>query len=215
MKKSILAVSLLLLGVSTSAGAVDLKSLQEKLAAAQAQPSSTQQQEPQQQPQSQQQGAAGLAGLAGLLGGNAANTNADANANVDTNGNASGNAAGLAGLAGLLGGNGGAADEAGLASLLGGAGLPAGLDSGMASNAAGVIQYCIKNNYLNADAAGGIKNRLLSALTGQPAQDPGYQQGEQGLLSGNNGQSFNLNSVTDKLKTKACDFVLDHAKSMI
>ncbi|HBK47372.1 MAG TPA: DUF2501 domain-containing protein [Xanthomonadaceae bacterium] len=108
----------------------------------------------------------------------------------------------------------GQAGDAGLGGLLGGAALP-GMDSSVGGNAAGALQYCIRNNYLSADAASGIKDRLLGKVSGQSAQDQGYRQGEQGLLSGSDGKSFDLRSVSDKVKRKACDYVLDSARSMI
>ena len=106
------------------------------------------------------------------------------------------------------------AGQGGLAGMLGGAALP-GMDSSVGGNAAGALQYCIKNNYLSANAASGIKDKLLSKVSGQQGQDEGYQRGEQGLLSGSDGKSLDLKSVSDKVKRKACDYVLDNAKSMI
>lgn len=81
-------------------------------------------------------------------------------------------------------------------------------------NAAGVLQYCVKNNYLGGDA-GSIKDRLLAKVSGQPQQQAGFADGAKGLLKGGNGQSLNLKSVSGKLKTKACDYVLKNAKSLV
>ncbi|VTU20662.1 hypothetical protein H6CHR_01431 [Variovorax sp. PBL-H6] len=82
-------------------------------------------------------------------------------------------------------------------------------------NAAGVLQYCIKNNYLSSDAAGGIKDKLLGMVTGNKAQQTGFANGSKGLLQGSDGTSLNLKSVGAKLKTRACDYVLDNAKSLV
>jgi len=82
-------------------------------------------------------------------------------------------------------------------------------------NAAGVLQYCIKNNYLSADAAGGVKDKLLSMVTGQKPQQTGYANGAKGLLQGSDGTSLSLKSVGSQLKTKACDYVLANAKSLV
>ena len=109
----------------------------------------------------------------------------------------------------LSGGSGGASALAGLGGLTG---------SGTASNAAGVITYCMKNNYLNADKAAEVKNQLLGKLgLGQQEQpkDQGYQDGLMGMIKGNNGQSFSMDKIKSNLKEKACDFVLDNAKSLI
>jgi len=82
-------------------------------------------------------------------------------------------------------------------------------------NAAGVLQYCVKNNYLSADAAGGVKDKLLGMVTGQKPQETGYASGVQGMLQGSDGKSLSLDSINSQLKTKACDYVLANAKSLI
>ena len=139
---------------------------------------------------------------------------------------ASAQAAGLGDtLRGQIGGAGGAA---GGASALGGA-LGGGADmsarsamgltgSGTAGNAAGVITYCMKNNYLNADKAAQVKNQLLGKMgLGQKEEpkDEGYLSGLSGMVTGSGGKSFNLDKVKGDLKEKACDYVLDNAKSLL
>lgn len=91
--------------------------------------------------------------------------------------------------------------------------LPA-IGAGTAGNAAGVIQYCVKNNYLNAASANGIKDKLLGMVTGQKPQQTGYANGAKGLLMGSDGQSLNLKGLSGKLKEKACDYVLKNASSL-
>ena len=116
---------------------------------------------------------------------------------------------GSPGLGGLLGGGAGGLSALGLGGLTG---------SGTASYAAGVLTYCMKNNYLNADKAAEVKNQLLGKLgLGQQEQpkDQGYKDGLMGMIKGDNGQSFSLDKVKSNLKEKACDFVLDNAKSLI
>jgi hypothetical protein len=116
------------------------------------------------------------------------------------------------GLGGLLGNSGAAAG--GLSAL----GLGGLTGSGTASNAAGVITYCMKNNYLNADKAAQVKDQLLGKLgLGQKEEpkDTGYQNGLLGMVTGSNGQTFSLDKVKSNLKEKACDFVLDNAKSLL
>ena len=123
---------------------------------------------------------------------------------------------GSPGLGGLLGGGAGGGSSALSALGLGGLGGLTG--SGTASNAAGVLTYCMKNNYLNADKAAEVKNQLLGKLgLGQQEQpkDQGYKDGLMGMIKGDNGQSFSLDKVKSNLKEKACDFVLDNAKSLI
>ena len=91
--------------------------------------------------------------------------------------------------------------------------LPA-IGASTAGNAAGVIQYCVKNNYLNAANANGIKDKLLGMVTGQKPQQTGYANGAKGLLMGSDGQSLNLKGLSGKLKEKACDYVLKNASSL-
>ncbi len=90
--------------------------------------------------------------------------------------------------------------------------------SGTASNAAGVITYCMKNNYLNADKAAQVKNQLLGKMgLGQKEEpkDEGYLSGLSGMVTGSGGKSFSLDKVKGDLKEKACDYVLDNAKSLL
>lgn len=120
------------------------------------------------------------------------------------------NASGLGdAVKGQLGSGGGASSSA-----LGG-GL---MGSGTASNAAGVITYCMKNNYLNADKAAQVKDQLMGKMgLGQKEEpkDEGYTSGLSGMIKGSDGKSFSLDSVKGKAKEKACDFVLDNAKSLL
>ena len=125
---------------------------------------------------------------------------------------ASGDSASSA-LGGLLGNSGGAS-ASGLSAL----GLGGLTGSGTASNAAGVITYCMKNNYLNADKAAQVKDQLLGKLgLGQQEQpkDTGYQNGLMGMVTGSDGQTFSLDKIKGNLKEKACDFVLNNAKSLL
>ena len=90
--------------------------------------------------------------------------------------------------------------------------------SGTAGNAAGVISYCMKNNYLNADKAAAVKDQLLGKMGIAPKEEPkdeGYLSGLSGLITGTNGKSFSLDKVKGSVKEKACDMVLDNAKSLL
>lgn len=130
-------------------------------------------------------------------------------------GGAAESSAGSSGLGGMLGaGAGGAGDSSALSAL----GLGGLASSGTASNAAGVITYCMKNNYLNANKAAQVKDQLLGKLgLGQKEEpkDQGYQNGLLGMVTGSDGKSFSLDKIKGNLKEKACDFVLDNAKSLL
>ena len=81
-------------------------------------------------------------------------------------------------------------------------------------NAAGVLQYCVKNNYLGGDATS-VKDKLLGKITGQQQQQTGFANGAKGLLQGGDGKSLNLKGLSSKLKEQACDYVLKNASSLV
>ena len=91
------------------------------------------------------------------------------------------------------------------------------------TNAAGIMEYCVKNNVIKNNATS-IKDQVLSKLglesTTEQAQQTDYQQGLMGLLNTGSGQQLNLKSLSstpigEKLKTKACDVVLKQGKNFI
>jgi hypothetical protein len=104
------------------------------------------------------------------------------------------------------------------------------LASGSAGNAAGVIEYCMKNNFLGGDASG-VKDQLMGKLGGEEKAkaDPGYEEGVKGMLAGTDGKATDLSSLgggggaaggalgdmKGKLTKQACSAVLDNAKSLL
>jgi len=113
---------------------------------------------------------------------------------------------------------------------LGGGGDLGSLASGNAGNAAGVIEYCVKNNYLGGDAAASMKDKLMGkAGIGGDSKDQGYGDGANGLVQTSDGKSVDLSSLgggsaggiggvgdmKSKLTKKACGAVLDHASSLL
>jgi hypothetical protein len=106
-----------------------------------------------------------------------------------------------------------------LGALQGGADLSS-LSSGSAGNAAGILQFCIGNNYLTGNAATSMRDRLVSKIGGADAaqQDTGYTSGTQGNLIGRDGKSLDITkmgSLESNLTQKACSAVLDHASSLL
>lgn len=114
-----------------------------------------------------------------------------------------------------------------LGGLLGGSsGSPA---SGSLGNAAGIIQYCVSNNYLGGDSgATGVKDQLLGKLGGQattaPTQDKGYLDGAKGLLKNDKGktiadlggtQSMGGGDMKAQLTRKVCDAVLKQGRKWV
>jgi Protein of unknown function (DUF2501) len=116
-------------------------------------------------------------------------------------------------------------DMGGLGNKLGGMMPGSSMQSGSMGNVAGLLQYCVKNNYLGgASGASGIQNQLLGKMQGQssapPTNDPGYMSGAKGILQGGNGKTMDLSSVgggssdmKSKITTKVCDSVLKQGKS--
>lgn len=99
-----------------------------------------------------------------------------------------------------------------------GSGLtPSALSAGSTGNAAGILQYCIKNNYLGGGDATSVKDQLISRMGGKTSSDSGYADGERGILTGANGQKVDLSGagLKSKVTRQVCDKVLDQAKSMM
>ena len=119
------------------------------------------------------------------------------------NATGSGQGAGSGGLGGLGGLSGG---------------LPS-VNNASPTNLAGIIQYCIKNNYLSGGAASSVKDSLLGKVTGsnQEATDSGFRAGNSGLLETGQGQSFGLGGggIKSQVTRKLCNLVLQRAKSML
>jgi len=107
-----------------------------------------------------------------------------------------------------------------LGSVLGG--NSGSLSSGSMGNVAGLLQYCVKNNYLGGDSgASGLASKLLGKTQGGTSNTD-YQSGLSGLLKGSNGKTTNLSDVgggnTDlksKITTKACDVVLKQGQRFL
>jgi len=102
-------------------------------------------------------------------------------------------------------------------------GLAGGMDvsklaSGSAGNAAGVVEYCMKNNFLGRDA-GGIKDQLMGKVNAGGEKDKAdYADGAKGLLKTGDGKSVDIGqngSMKQLVTKKACASVLDHAKSLL
>jgi hypothetical protein len=119
-------------------------------------------------------------------------------------------AQGLGQLRDIIGGSG-----------LGGAASLSSITSGSIGNAAGIIEYCVKNNYLSGGNASSVKDQLMGKMTArgdQPAENnPDYISGARGIVTGSSGQSVDLSmaGLKGKAVKKACEKILDQAKSML
>lgn len=99
------------------------------------------------------------------------------------------------------------------ASLLGSLGSGA-FSLGSMQNVAGVLGYCQRQGYLGS-TTDRIKDRLLGQIGGeqQASRDEGYQQGLNGILKGEEGQSFSLDGLRSQMGEKVCNSVADQAAS--
>lgn len=98
------------------------------------------------------------------------------------------------------------------------------LTSSSMNNAAGILSYCAQQKLTSVTNADNVKNQVLDKLglstPEKQKQDTGYLEGLQGLLSSNNGQQLNLETLgssplAEKVKTKACDLVLKQGVNFI
>jgi hypothetical protein len=93
------------------------------------------------------------------------------------------------------------------------------LASGSIGNVAGLLQYCIGNNYLSGGGASSVKDQLMGKLPGgSQTQDRGYTDGLKGMLHSSQGKQMDLSSgggLTADVTKKACETVLTQAKSFL
>jgi len=93
------------------------------------------------------------------------------------------------------------------------------MTSGSTSNVAGVLQFCIKNNYLSGNGASSVKDSLMSKLGGTSAasSDSGYTDGANGLLKSGNGQQLDLSGggLKQQVTKQVCDKILSQGQSLL
>jgi hypothetical protein len=77
------------------------------------------------------------------------------------------------------------------------------------ANAAGVLQYCMKNHLVSSAAT----DTVLSPLTARPeiTKSPDYTAGQAGQIL-TAGKSFSLGQASGFLRSQACDMVLKQAQ---
>ena len=85
------------------------------------------------------------------------------------------------------------------------------------SNVAGVLQYCVQNNYVSGGSATSVKDSLVNKVTG-PSHTPDsqFREGSNGVLDTGNGSNFSLGGgIKEQVTKKVCDLALSHAKSLL
>lgn len=127
-------------------------------------------------------------------------------------------------LGDLLKQAGGAASSSVGSGALGGLGSLGGAMSGGTSlmpastgNVAGLLEYCIQNNYLSANGASPVQDALMNKLGGKPSSNTDYTSGASGILDAGNGRTLDLsgNGLKQQLAKQVCDRVLTQAKSLL
>jgi hypothetical protein len=92
------------------------------------------------------------------------------------------------------------------------------LTSGSTGNVAGVLEFCIKNNYLSGNSASSVKDSLMSKLPGgASSSDSGYTSGSKGILDSGNGTKVDLSGsgLKQQATKQICDKILSQGKSML
>lgn len=101
---------------------------------------------------------------------------------------------------------------------LGGALSGQSVTAGSTGNVAGILEFCIKNNYLGGDGATSVKDKLMGKLPGgSPSSDTGYKDGAKGLLNSSDGKQLNLSGggLKGEVTKQVCDTVLSQGKSLL
>jgi hypothetical protein len=107
----------------------------------------------------------------------------------------------------------------------GGLGSLSGLGNGMSmdsltssstGNVAGVLEFCVKNNYLGGGASS-VKDGLMSKLGGSPSTDSGYTDGAKGVLDSGGGKQLDLSGggLKEQITKQVCDKILAQGKSLL
>ena len=112
-----------------------------------------------------------------------------------------------------------AGKAAGGSSSLGSLGSLGSVSSGSMGNAAGIVEYCLKNKYLSGSGVSQVKDGLMGKMPGGQAaaqKDPGYLDGAKGLITGSDGKKTDLTSgLTEPIKKQACELVLKQGQSFL
>lgn len=89
--------------------------------------------------------------------------------------------------------------------------------AGSTGNVVGLLEFCIKNNFLGGNDASSVKDGLMGKLGGAPSSDTGYKDGAKGLLKSSDGKQFDLSGGGMKadLTKQVCDKILAQGKSLL
>ena len=82
-----------------------------------------------------------------------------------------------------------------------------------AGNAAGVLQYCVKNKLVSSSSAGTVLDGLKKSPNVTKSHD--YTAGAAGQILGGGSKPFSIGSAPSYMQSKACDMVLKQGKHLL
>ncbi len=99
---------------------------------------------------------------------------------------------------------------------LGGMSMPS-VGSASSGNIAGVLRYCVRNNYVDGNGGASVERSLVGKLGGGTTDSSQFASGDKGTLQTGNGGNFSLGGggFKGQMTQKVCDQVLKHARSLI
>jgi len=99
---------------------------------------------------------------------------------------------------------------------LGGMSMPS-VGSASSGNIAGVLRYCVRNNYVDGNGGASVEHSLVGKLGGSTTKSSQFASGDKGMLQTGNGSNVSLGGggLKGQMTHKVCDQVLTHAKSLI
>ena len=92
------------------------------------------------------------------------------------------------------------------------------ITAGSTGNVAGLLEFCIKNNFLSGNDASSVKDKLTGKLPGNsPSSDESYKDGAKGLLKSSDGKQLDLSGGGMKadITKQVCNTVLSQGKSLL
>ncbi|WP_322783286.1 DUF2501 domain-containing protein [Gluconobacter vitians] len=108
-------------------------------------------------------------------------------------------------------------DMSGMSNMTGGTGMMGSMlpnvSSASTGNVAGVLSYCVQNNYLSGSSA----TSALSSLTGKQdvTSSSDYKAGQQGQLLTGGTNPLSLSSLKGQMKQKVCSMILNRAQNLL
>lgn len=87
-------------------------------------------------------------------------------------------------------------------------------------NVAGVLKFCVKNNFLGGDsasAATSIQDSLVEKLGGPKTADAGFKSGSRGIVDAGKGAKLDLSGggLKNEITKQVCDKILAQGKTML